>query len=84
MSISGHRLQYTALPAGEDAAESAMVARNDLSPHSAANTSANVDRNRPVAPALTIFFWIKDIAARHPDIGYGGQYAAFSFGLDSI
>ena len=30
-------------PAGDAAAESAMVAMNDLSPHSAANTSANVE-----------------------------------------
>ena len=36
-------------PAGEEAAASAMVARNDLSPHSAANTSANVDSSS--APA---------------------------------
>jgi len=37
-------------PAGEDEAASAIVARKDLSPHSAANTSANVDSSS-VAPA---------------------------------
>lgn len=36
-------------PDGDDAAASAMVAKNDLSPHSAANTNANVDRTN-VAP----------------------------------
>lgn len=31
-------------PRGDEAAASAMVARKDLSPHSAAKTSAKVDR----------------------------------------
>ena len=38
-------------PAGEEAAARAMVARKDLSPHSAAKTSAKVDSSRPVDPA---------------------------------
>jgi hypothetical protein len=36
-------------PTGEDAAERAIVARNDLSPHSAAKTRAKVDSSSPVA-----------------------------------
>ena len=36
-------------PVGDDAAASAIVAKKDLSPHSAAKTSANVDRNKPAA-----------------------------------
>ena len=34
-------------PSGDDAAESAMVAKKDLSPHSAAKTKANVDSKSP-------------------------------------
>lgn len=38
-------------PCGDEAAARAMVARKDLSPHSAANTSANVDSTRPAPSA---------------------------------
>ena len=40
-------------PVGDEAAASAIVARKDLSPHSAAKTSANVEKNSPKAPGST-------------------------------
>ncbi len=51
-------------PAGEDEAASAMVARKDLSPHSAANTSANVDSSS-VAPARDPAHYLKRMRVRH-------------------
>lgn len=52
-SIAGIVKQTTTkqtVPNGEEAAAKAMVAKKDLSPHSAAKTSANVEKNNPAAP----------------------------------
>ena len=37
-------------PTGDEAAARAMVARKDLSPHSAAKTRVNVESSNPAAP----------------------------------
>ena len=49
--------KWNIAPVGDEAAASAIVARKDLSPHSAAKTNANVEKNSPRAPVLSQGMW---------------------------